>query len=128
MEDYTTLKTHLQNTKRNYYTFHPKDENPIKAVIRQLPIDTPAEDIANELLAMDYKVHNVKQMTTTRQQPEGGRLTQALPLFLITLERSGKSQEIFKLTQLHHTIIQVEAYRARTGLTECFNCQQFGHV
>ena len=127
MEDYTTLKTHLENTKRNYYTFHPKDEKPIKAVIRHLPIDTLAEDIANELLAMDYKVHNVKQMSTTRQQPEGGRLTQAKPLF-ITLERSEKSEEIFKLTQLHHIIIQVEAYRARTGLTQCFNCQQFGHV
>jgi hypothetical protein len=122
MEDYTTLKTHLENTERNY-TFHPKEEKPIKAVIRHLPIDTPAEDIANELLAMGYKVHNVKQMTTTHQQPAGGRLTQALPLFLNTLERSEKSQEMFKLTQLHHIIIQVEAYRARTGLTQCFHSQ-----
>jgi hypothetical protein len=88
MDDYTALKAHLESTERNYYTFHPKDEKPIKAVIRHLPIDTPAEDIANELVAMDYKVQNVRQMTTTRQQPEGGRLTQALPLFLITLERS----------------------------------------
>jgi hypothetical protein len=115
MEDYTTLKTHLENTERNYYTFHTKEEKLIKAVIRHLPIDTP--DIANKLLAMGYKIHNVKQMTATRQQLEGGRLTQALPLFLITLERSEKSQEIFKLTQLHHIINQVEAYRACTGLS-----------
>jgi hypothetical protein len=80
MEDYTGLKTHLEETKRNYYTFHPKDEKTIKAVIRHLPIDTPAEDTAKEMLAMDYKVQSVKQITT-RQKPEGGQLTHpaALP-------------------------------------------------
>ena len=113
---------------QHYYTFHTKAEKPIKAVIRHLPGETPAEDIANELLSLGYKVHNVRQMSTTRQQPEGDRQTQALPLFLITLERNEKSQQIFKLTQLNHVIVQVEAYRARTGLTQCYNCQQFGHV
>jgi hypothetical protein len=128
MDDYSILKQYLEQNETPYYTFHPKGERPIKAVIRHLPGETPAEDIANELLALGYKVHNVRQMTTTRQQAEGGRQTQALPLFLVTLEREEKSQQIFKLTHLNHIIIQVEAYRARTGLTQCYNCQQFGHV
>ena len=84
MEDYLTLKNHLDQDQTHYYTFHTKAEKPIKAVIRHLPGETPAEDIANELLALGYKVHNVRQMSTTRQQPEGDRQTQALPLFLIT--------------------------------------------
>jgi hypothetical protein len=49
-------------------------------------------------------------------------------LFLITLPRTTKSQEIFKLSSLCHISISVEAYRAQTGLTQCHNCQQFGHV
>jgi hypothetical protein len=128
MDDYSVLKTHLDNNQTHYFTYHPKAEKPIKAVIRHLTGETPAEDIANELQALGYKVHNVRQMTTTRQQSEGGRQTQALPLFLVTLERNEKSYEIYKLTNLNHILIQVEAYRARTGLTQCYNCQQFGHV
>jgi hypothetical protein len=49
-------------------------------------------------------------------------------LFLITLPRTAKSQDIFKLPSLCHISIKVEAYRAQTGLTQCHNCQQFGHV
>jgi hypothetical protein len=128
MDDYSVLKTHLDNNQTHYFTYHPKAEKPIQVVIRHLPGETPAEDIANKLLALGYKVRNVRQMTTTRQQSEGGRQIQALPLFLVTLERDEKSYEIYKLTNLNHIFIQVEAYRARTGLTQCYNCQQFGHV
>ena len=70
----------------------------------------------------------MRQMTTSRLESEGGSQTQALPLFLITLEWDKKSQQIFKLTHLNHVSIQVEAYRALTGLKQWYNCQQFGHV
>jgi len=46
-------------------------------------------------------------MTSKRPQAPAN-----LPLFLVTLPRSDKSQKIFQLTFLSH----------------CYNCQQFGHV
>jgi hypothetical protein len=49
-------------------------------------------------------------------------------LFFITLPRTAKSQEIFNLSCLCHISIKVEAYRAQPGLTQCNNCQKFGHV
>jgi hypothetical protein len=48
-------------------------------------------------------------------------------LFLITLPRTAKSQ-ILKLQYLCHISIRVEAYRVQSGLTQCHNCQQIGHV
>jgi hypothetical protein len=63
---------------------------------------------------------------TTRRSPSEG--TRNLPLFLITIPRTAKSQEIFKLNSLCHISIRVETYRAQSGLTQCHNCQQFGHV
>jgi hypothetical protein len=39
-----------------------------KAVIRQLPEDTPADDISNELVALGYSVISFRQMTATRRQ------------------------------------------------------------
>jgi len=68
MEDYSTLKNCLEQNQTHYYTFHPKAEKPTKAVICHLPGDAPTEDTANRLLALGYKVHNVRKMTTSRQQ------------------------------------------------------------
>jgi hypothetical protein len=75
-----------------------------------------------------FDIISVKQMSTNRRSPSEGSLPQNLPLFLITLPRMEKSQEIFRLTALCHIAIRVEAYRAQNGLTQCHNCQQFGHV
>jgi hypothetical protein len=67
-------------------------------------------------------------MTTTRRSsPDDPRSTN-IPLFLITLPRSEKSQEIFRLPSLCHICIKVEMYKARNGLTQCHNCQQYAHA
>jgi hypothetical protein len=114
--------------KYNYFTFHPKSEKPIKAVIRQLPANTPAEDIASSLQDLGFTIISVKQMTSSRPNPESRSHPTNLPLFLITLERSEKSKEIFQLNNICHIAVKVEAYRAQSGLTQCYNCQKFGHV
>jgi hypothetical protein len=49
-------------------------------------------------------------------------------LILITLPKTSKSQDIFRLNSLCYIAIKVEAYKAQNGLTQCYNCQQFGHV
>jgi hypothetical protein len=67
-------------------------------------------------------------MTATRRSPLEESKIRNLLLFLITLPRTAKSQEIFRSSSLCHIVIRVEAYRAKNGLTECHNCQQFGHV
>jgi hypothetical protein len=118
MANYLAIKSQLQKKKKKkkkipFYTFHPKSVKPIKAIIRYLPSNTPAEDIANELLALGFRVIGVRQMTPTRPQASDN-----LPLFLVKLPRSDKSQEIFKLTSLSH-VIRVEAHRAQTDLTQC---------
>jgi hypothetical protein len=128
MADYSAIRSYFDSNHLHYFTFHPKSEKPIKAVIRQLPGDTPAEDISNGLQDLGFSILSVKQMTANCPSPEGGSHTVNLPLFLVTLTRTPKSQEIFKLSSLCHIMIKVEAYRAQNGLTQCFNCQKFGHV
>jgi hypothetical protein len=73
MSDYSVIRTYLDSKNLNYYTFYPKSEKPIKAVIRHLPTDTPAEDTSNGLVDMGFDVVSVKQMTSTRSS-EGERI------------------------------------------------------
>jgi hypothetical protein len=67
-------------------------------------------------------------MTTSRRSPSERTATTNLPLLLITFPRTANFQEIFKLQYRCQISIRVEAYRAQSGLKQCHNCQQFGHV
>jgi hypothetical protein len=53
---------------------------------------------------------------------------ETLSLFFVTLTRKIKSQEILKLNGLNNINIKVESYGAQTDITQCYNCQNFGHV
>jgi hypothetical protein len=129
MADFEAVKSHLSCNNLSYFSFFPKSQKPIKAVIRHLPPDTPAWDICEVLMNLGLDVLSVKQMTTTRRSsPNETATIRNLTLFLIILPRTAQSQEIFQLPSLCHISIKVEAYRTQTGLTQCHNCQQFGHV
>jgi hypothetical protein len=126
--DFQSDKSHFDANNLSYYSFYPKSKKGIKAVIRNLPHNTPAEDKSDGLVSRGFDVISVKQMTATRWSPTGGSTTINLPLYLITLPSMAKSQEMFRLESLCHMAIRVGAYRAYIGLTQCHNCQQFGHV
>jgi hypothetical protein len=128
LADFSAVKSHLETNNLPYFTFYPKYLNPFKAVIRYLTMNTPAEDISEGLMELGFDIISVKQMTSTRQSQSEERPTKNLTLFLNTLPRTAKSQEIFRLTALCHIAIRVEVYRAQNGLMHCHNSQQFGHV
>jgi hypothetical protein len=115
------------NLHYQYFTFSPISEKPIKAVIRHLPPDTPAEDIFDSFEYLSFNVIKVRQMTATRRATHGQAYVEPHALFLLILTRNKKPQEILKLKRLNRIIIKTELYRAQIGLTQCYNCQKFGH-
>jgi hypothetical protein len=125
MPGYSAIMRHLNDHNVLFYTSHPKSMKPMKAVIRQLPGDTPAEDKSNELMTMGFSVISVRQMKVTRPQPKGSHHTFSIPLFLVTLIRNGKALEIFKISIFGHVVIKAEAYRVQAGLMQCYKCQKF---
>jgi hypothetical protein len=84
MEDYSAMISYQEKNNLHYFTFFPHSEKPIKAVIRHLPPDTPAEDISNSLENLDYVI-NVRQMTatlSTTKRTKPRRNPPAIPFFL----------------------------------------------
>jgi hypothetical protein len=128
LTDFEAVKSYFSSQNLTYYSFFPKSQKPIKTVLRHLPLNTPAEDISEGPVTLGNDVISVKQMTNFRRSPSEGTSSRNLPLYLITLPRTAKSQEIVKLQYLCHISIRVEAYRAQSGLTQCHNCQQFDHI
>jgi hypothetical protein len=93
MTDYSAIRALLDGRNINYYTFHPKFDKTIKAVIRHLPIETPAENICNGLSELGFSVMSVRQLTSNRRSLEVDN--QRLPLFLITLKKNCKINRDF---------------------------------
>jgi hypothetical protein len=118
MADFSAIKTFLEEKELSFYTFFPKSEKPFEAIIRHLPMNTPAEDISDGFVDLGFDVISVRQMTTTRRTSQQGSSTPNLPLFLIKLSRTAKSYDTFRLTNLCHIAIRVESYRAQNGLTQ----------
>jgi hypothetical protein len=104
MMDYSAIKSNLEENNLQYFTFSPKSEKPIKAVICHIPPDTPAEDISNSLQGLGFNIINVRQLMANRTAPNGQTYVETLPLFLIILTRNIKSQEIFKLNNINHVV------------------------
>jgi hypothetical protein len=127
MVDYQSVKTYFQSNNVFYYTFYPKSEKPFKAVVRHLPSNTPADGIAKGLVDLGFDVFSVKQMSTARRCSEGTTHI-TLPLLLVTLPRRAKSLDLFELSYLCHISIKVDSHKSQTDLTQCYNCQKFGHV
>jgi hypothetical protein len=104
MVDYQEVKAHFDQNSLAYFTFFPKSDKPVKAVLRHLPSNTPARDISDGLVDLGFDIVSVKQMSSARRSPDGiDPIT--LTLFLVTLPRTQKSQQIFKLSSLCHICI-----------------------
>jgi hypothetical protein len=65
-------------------------------------------------------------MTATHRSPPQESKIINLTLFLVTLSRTAKLQETFRLSSLCHIAVKEEAYRAQNALTQYHNCQDFG--
>jgi hypothetical protein len=79
MVDFLPIKSHFEGNNLYFFNFYPKSKKPIMAVISHLPLNTPAEDICNGLVSLDFDVVSVKQMTTTRLSPPEKSKTTNLP-------------------------------------------------
>jgi hypothetical protein len=128
LTDFAAVKSHLETHNLPYFTFYLKFLKTIKVIICHLTMNTPAQDTSDGVMDLDFRIISLKQMPTTRQSPYEGTVTTNILLFIITLPRKAKPQEIFRLTAFCRIAIRVEAYRAQNGLTQCHNCQQFGHL
>jgi hypothetical protein len=84
---YSGIKSNTEKNNLHYFSFFPNFEKTIKAAVRHLPPDTPAEDISSSLEGLGFNVNNVGQMTATRTALNGRTHVEPLPLFLVALTK-----------------------------------------
>ncbi|GFV58589.1 nucleic-acid-binding protein from transposon X-element [Trichonephila clavipes] len=118
-EQNTAVKHTLKSLGYRFYVITPKNERPIKIVIKGFPKTADPENIKTDLEAEGFEPDKVTQLI-------GRRTKQKLPIFLVTLPRSIENLKIFDLKTLAHLNITVDGYNGK-GVTQCYTCQNFHH-
>jgi len=120
-ESYRSLIHFLKDEGAEYHTYQLKEDKPLRVVIRNLYHTTETDTIKEEL---EVRMFDVRRVTNVLH-----RVTKApLPLFFVDLEPQIKSNDIFQLTSLLHTKIRVEEPYKSKILSQCINCQEYGHT
>ncbi|KAL4141955.1 hypothetical protein QTP88_004494 [Uroleucon formosanum] len=120
-ESYRALVQFLRKENAEFHTYQLQEDKPIRVVIRNIHPTTPCELIKEELV---LRLFEVRQVT-----PVLHRLNKnPLPLFFVDLEPTTHSNEIFQLTSLLHTKVIVEEPYKPKSISQCANCQDYGHT
>jgi hypothetical protein len=93
--DSSAMKSYVEKSNLHYFTFSPNSEKPIEAVICHLLPDTSAEVISNNPEDLGFKVISGRQMVPTPTPTNGKFHVEPLLLFLVTLTRNIKLQDLF---------------------------------
>ncbi|GFW62892.1 probable RNA-directed DNA polymerase from transposon BS [Trichonephila clavipes] len=119
LEQFHELLTFAEKTKFQFYEIKPKNERPIKVVLKGLPRNFKVEEIQADLEELGFTPEKVNQLI-------GRRSKQPIPVFLVTLPRSIENLKIFHLKTLSYLSIRVEGYNGK-GVTQCYTCNHFHH-
>jgi hypothetical protein len=61
--DCAEVKSYLETHNLHYFTFYPKPLKLTKAVLHNLPLNTPGQDISDGLMDLVFDIISVKQMS-----------------------------------------------------------------
>ncbi|GFT24773.1 hypothetical protein TNCV_4805781 [Trichonephila clavipes] len=115
--DYHKLLNLLDQHHFQYHVIAPKDERPIKVVIKGLPCNTDINDIKSDLTDQGFTDTKVSQLI--------GRITkQKTPRLHDNSPRNINNAKIFQIKTLSYLYIRVEGYEG-TGVTQCYKCNRF---
>lgn len=120
-DTYRTLIHFLKEQKAEYHTYQLQQDKPTRVVIRNLHPTTQISLIKSELELREFEVRNVTNVLhKVHKHP--------LPLFFVDLEPTPQSNDIYKLTSMLHTKIKVEEPYKPKIISQCLNCQEYGHT
>jgi len=120
-EAYRMLIHFLKDQNAEFHTYQLQQDKPTRVVIRNLHPSTNTSLIKSELELREFEIRNVTNVLhKVHKHP--------LPLFFVDLEPSPQSNDIYKLTSMLHTKIKVEEPYKPKIVSQCLNCQEYGHT
>lgn len=114
------LTTLLDENDIGYVLIPNINDRPLKIVIKGLPINTPHEDIEEELINNKMRPRKINQLRRSSDLAP-------LPIFQVHLDKTENVEDVYDITELCCVQVVVEPYLARSKPLQCYNCQGWNH-
>ncbi|GFU87641.1 PRE_C2HC domain-containing protein [Trichonephila clavipes] len=106
--------------KAEHYVIERLANQPIKVVIKGLPVDTDVADIEADLLQKGFAIEKVVQLRKFSTKAP-------LPIFMVEVRRTEKAQDIYEVNSICYLCVTIDPFRRKPGATQCYNCNFFNH-
>ncbi|GFS97986.1 nucleic-acid-binding protein from transposon X-element [Trichonephila clavipes] len=120
IEERNEIIDFLKGKGEQFFALHPQDVKIQKIVIKGLPISADIDDIKQDLSEQGFLVSKVAQLTKNKSKFK-------LPIFMVELQKSPDSPDIFKLEKCCYLTVKIDTFNRRPGPTQCYNCNLFNH-
>lgn len=115
LDDFGKVKGLLQEEKVDFYTYTPKGLRPFSVVIEGLPCSFEPKDIEDYLVGLQM---NIKVIGITRLGNDK---------WVLRMSRDSDIRKIYEVRYILRCRVHIRKFE-RKGITQCFNCQRYGHV
>lgn len=115
LDDHAKLRKLLEEQKVKFFTYTPKAQKPFSILVKGIA-DTYDESDVRSYFA-DLKVN----ISLIRVVPLGG------DRWLLKISSESDMNSLFKIKFILNSKVKFERFK-RSGPTQCFKCQRFGHV
>ncbi|UYV83888.1 hypothetical protein LAZ67_X000522, partial [Cordylochernes scorpioides] len=117
--DFKKIREYVQKNNGGY-SYRLQEEKPLKVVLKGVSTAFKEEDVVIELVSMGFTEVIVKRLH---------RQSTKIPMniVLVELPKNEPNKRIYGITEILYQKIVVESFRTTKRVTQCFNCQGFGH-
>ncbi|GBO17226.1 hypothetical protein AVEN_14488-1 [Araneus ventricosus] len=120
VEMYQAIQRFCKTQGYECHVIIPKNERPFRVVVKGLGLDYDTEKLKNILVNQGVQVSKITRLTQQRNR-------QPLPFYLVELVKTANVETIYRVNRIGFLKIEIEEFRARKQITQCFNCNGFGH-
>lgn len=115
LEDYQMTKNLLELHTIKFYSYTPRALRPYNVVVKGLSGDYEEEDVRGHFsyLKLQVELNKVTHIGADR--------------WLLQLGRKSDLEGLYRVKYFLHCRVYMTKYK-KSGITQCFNCQRFGHV
>ncbi|GBN51190.1 hypothetical protein AVEN_8507-1, partial [Araneus ventricosus] len=120
-EHHTQISNHCRAQGYDFHIIQPVNKRPVKVVIKDLPTRHDPEDIKTYLKdELKFPVEKVTQLSKLRTR-------EPLPIFLVELQKTPKTKEIYQINHINYLKLKIEEYKGRRIVNQCFKCNWYHH-
>ncbi|GFW76891.1 uncharacterized protein TNCV_2029961 [Trichonephila clavipes] len=109
VEDHRDITPQLEAKKAEHYVIDRLANQPIKVVIKGLPVDTDVADIEADLVQKVFAIEKVAQLRKFSTKAP-------LPIFMVEVRRTEKAQDIHDVQNVCYLCVTIDPFRRKQVL------------